>query len=334
MGREVKARVFLQRMGAEPLEATISRALEFVRWHDLVQRGSHVAVKPNLTYPWYKPGVTTSPAFLEAVIRVLRTRTDKISVIESDGGSFAWTAEEAFEGHGLTRLAAQYNVALVNLTALPRAGVTLAASKGRTVRVELPAFLMTGVDVFVTLPVPKIHAMTGVSLGFKNQWGCIPDPKRLRLHPYFDRLVVEINRILKPRLAIYDGTYFLDGNGPMDGSPRRMDLVLATNDVGAGDMVCCAVMGIRPFQIGHLRVAHSMGMMPRSLEEIVTSDDVPSFQANPKFRLRRTAFQWVALGLFHSSLGTRVVYDSRLARPIHTILYSLRGAPKDFRPSW
>ncbi|MEW6048320.1 MAG: DUF362 domain-containing protein, partial [Bacillota bacterium] len=187
---------------------------------------------------------------------------------------------------------------------------------------------------FVTLPVPKVHAMTGVSLGFKNQWGCIPDPKRLRLHPYFDRLIIEINRTLKPRLAIYDGTYFLDRSGPMEGNPRRMDLILAANDVGAGDLACCAVMGIDPLWIGHLRVAHRLGMMPRTLDETVMSGDVRAFQVSPRFRLHRTVDQWVALALFHSSLGTKIVYDSKLAKPIHTIVYSLRGAPKDFRPSW
>ncbi len=38
----------------------------------VIESGARVAIKPNLTYPIYKPGVTTSPAILEALIRTLQ----------------------------------------------------------------------------------------------------------------------------------------------------------------------------------------------------------------------------------------------------------------------
>lgn len=84
------------------------------------------------------------------------------------------------------------------------------------------------------MPVPKIRCMTGLSLGFKNQWGCIPDTMRLRYHHIFDDAIIAINKILKP-VVISDGTYFLDINGPMEGVPVKMDLIIASNNVGAFD---------------------------------------------------------------------------------------------------
>ncbi len=56
-------------------------------------------------------------------------------------------------------------------------------------RVKLPAALVEACDSFITVPVPKVHVMTNVSLGFKNQWGCLPDVKRLRDHYRFAEIL-------------------------------------------------------------------------------------------------------------------------------------------------
>jgi len=63
------------------------------------------------------------------------------------------------------------------------------------VTVESPVFLLDEVDVFVILPVPKVHVMTRVSLGFKNQWGCQPGAMRLRDHPASAKKILAINML-------------------------------------------------------------------------------------------------------------------------------------------
>src|SRR5262249_23202084 len=138
---------------------------------------------------------------------------------------------------------------------------------GRSVSLELPSTLLHEVDTFITLPVPKVHTNTGVSLGFKNQWGCLPDPMRLRLHPEFTRAILLINRLLRPRLAVFDGQWFLDRTGPMIGQAVRKDLIIASDDPGAGSLACCRIMGIDPRTIRHLALAQREGMMPLSLDE-------------------------------------------------------------------
>jgi hypothetical protein len=57
------------------------------------------------------------------------------------------------------------------------------------------------------------------------------------------------------------------------------------------------------------------------------------FEGQP-LELRRTVLQWLTLGVFHSRLATIALYDSLLAKPIHELLYSLRGRPVDFSPKW
>jgi uncharacterized protein (DUF362 family) len=324
-------RVWISRIG-DALEREIEHALEWLGWRAVIDSDTRVAIKPNLTYPIHKPGVTTSPAMLEALIRVLGARTRHITIVESDGGCGAWTAEEAFRGHDIFEMCRRHGTRAINFTNYPREQVETEIA-GRRVRVELSRFLTRESDVFITVPVPKLHAMTGVSLGFKNQWGCLPDVKRLREHAEFARKVLAINKILKPRLAIFDGTWFLDRSGPLEGDPIRSDLLIASNDVGAGSLGCCALMGIDPRRIAHLRLAMAEGMMPSTIADIVTNAPLPQFEG-PRLELQRTMLQWLTLGVFHSRLATIAFYDSPLAKPIHELLYSLRGRPVDFSPKW
>lgn len=183
------------------------------------------------------------------------------------------------------------------------------------------------------MPVPKVHVMTYLSLGFKNQWGCIPDVKRLRHHHDFDRIVLAINKALNPRIVIFDGTYFLNRSGPMDGDPVRKNLLIASNGNGAGTLACTELMGISPDKATHLKLAQKIGMMPKNIKNIVTNTDLEKYK-NENFYLSRTFINWITLIAFHNKFLTKLLYDSRFAGPIHELLYFIRGRPKDVEPKW
>lgn len=324
-------KVFISRVRHDVLFATMAYALAWIGYAQLLA-GKRVFIKPNFTYPFYKPGVTTSPQILEALVSFCAERGATIFIGESDAGSNAWRAEEAFAGHRIPEICSRYGAQAVNLSQLPREVVRVNIAH-RQVQVELPSMLLHDIDVFITVPVPKVHVMTVVSLGFKNQWGCIPDVKRLRYHPEFDYTVLAINKLLQPKLAVYDGSYFLNRTGPMDGDPVPLNLLIVSNDVGAGDLVCCEIMGINANRVGHLRLAMQEGMMPRSLAEVKINTDPHQFNQQ-KFILQRTPMNWVALMAFHSKLATWFLYQSKFAKPVHELLYFLRGRPKDFSPQW
>ena len=315
-----------------PPDETLEAALRWLEWERIVPPDARVAIKPNLTYPFYKPGVTTSPAVLDALVRIMARRTHHIAIVESDGGSYSWPAQKAFEGHGIDTICARYGARAVNLTESPREWAETEIS-GRPIRLEMSRLLLRETDVFITVPVPKVHVMTRVSLGFKNQWGCLPDVKRLRHHADFARKVLAVNKLLRPALAIFDGTYFLNRTGPMEGDAVKMDLLIASNDAGAGSLACCALMRIDPRSVPHLRLAMKEGMMPAEVSQMTLNSPLERF-IGPEFYLRRSLMHWLTLGIFHSTLATRIAYDSRAAKPLHDIVYALRGRPKDFAPRW
>lgn len=324
-------KVWVDRM-AEPIDDTVARCMDWLAWTELVPINARVSIKPNLTYPFYKPGVTTSPALLESVVKLLRTRTPHITIVESDGGSYAWPAQKAFEGHGIDHICARYGVRAVNLTESPREWAETDI-QGRRIKVEMSRLLLRETDVFITMPVPKVHVMTRVSLGFKNQWGCLPDVKRLRNHSQFPYKVLAINKLLKPRLAIFDGTYFLNKTGPMEGEPVKMNLLIASDDAGAGSLACCEIMQIDPREATHLRLAMREGMMPSRIEDVTLNTQLAPF-IGPRFSLQRTWMHWLTLGVFKSRVATQLVYDSPFAKPLHDLIYLVRGRPQDFAPRW
>jgi uncharacterized protein (DUF362 family) len=316
--------------GIADLPQTMGEMLERLHVGRLIDRSSRVALKPNLTYPFYKPGVTTSPRMLKALVSAIREYTPHIVIVESDGGSNSWTAATAFRGHEIPELCQEFDVRAVGLTQMATRMVKTEVG-GKEIAIELPRLLLDQVDVFITVPVPKIHAMTKVSLGFKNQWGCIPDVKCLKHHFDFKNKVLAIHRLLRTKLAVFDGSVFLDVNGPLAGEPVRMDLLVA-GSVGLATRVCCEIMEIDPATVPHLNLAIAEKLMPLALKPGDVSTDITPFQR--AFRLKRSLLDWVTYGVFHNRVATKVIYNSTLASPLHKMLYALKGRPKDFLAQW
>ena len=315
------------------IEGRILDGLNWVDWNDIIKPKSKIFIKPNFTYPFYKPGVSTSPKVIEAILSVLAKKNSNIIIGESNGGINAWQAEEAFEGHNLYKIADRFGAKLVNLSRIESEHVEVQVLS-KKVQVELPSLLLHDIDVFITVPVPKVHVNTKVSLGFKNQWGCIPDTNRFRSHIQFSEKIVGINKLLKPKIAIFDGSYFLNRTGPMDGDPIRKDLLIISNDIGAGSLICCEIMGIDPESVRHFRVAKKEMMFPYSLEDLALNTPISPF-IKEKFYLKRNLQNYIALGAFNSRFGTDLLYVwPWSSKPLHKLLYLLKGKPKDLKISY
>ena len=290
-----------------------------------IRKNSRVALKPNLTYPYYRPGVTTAPAVIEAAVEILSERTNALAIVETDGGYGAWKATEAFQGHGVYAFRERFGCEVVNLCDEESEPIEFTA-RGRTRQVLLPTRLLRDTDLLITMPVPKIHCMTGLTLSYKNQWGCVPDTMRLRRHYIFDEAILAINQRLRPAV-LADGTYFLDENGPMEGVPVEMNVIIGATDAGAFDRYVSELMGFPWRRVGHLRLAAARGDMPVNLSEL-TFNIAPDVARSHVFHLRRTARNWVALSGFKSRFLTWFGYESWFGRVVlHAALYGIFGRP-------
>lgn len=322
---KVMSKVFVSKISGK-LEEKILESFQWIKWENIIHPDSKIFIKPNFTFPVYKPGVTTSPEFLESLIKVLKTRCNKITVGETDGGYHAWKAEVAFKGHRMYEICEKYSVKLLNLYDTKLENIEFKI-KSKKIKIPLPSLLLHDTDVFISVPVPKIHCMTGVSLGLKNQWGCILDPMRLRYHHIFSELIVAINKLLKPAIVIADASYMLDRNGPMDGDVLQADLIITSNDIGAFELVVSSIMGIKPDKIKHLKVAKREEILPNSLQNVIINENLDKYYR--KFYLKRTLQNWLAFAAFNNYFLTKMVYDSWLAGPIHKLLYAIKGKPSE-----
>lgn len=72
----------------EALEHQFSKSFELLSLVDDFEGADAIFIKPNLTYPTYKKGVTTQKAFVENLVRALRqiNSTTKIYIGEGEGG--------------------------------------------------------------------------------------------------------------------------------------------------------------------------------------------------------------------------------------------------------
>jgi len=329
LGTAMNKRVVLHHLGEKP-DLVIHRILEETGILSLIDRNTRVAIKPNLTYPYYKKGVTTSPEVIRETVRVLKDYTPHLAIGESDGGYGVWQAMEAFQGHGLVEMAKEMGFQIVNLSTEAREPVQF-ESRGRLFSVPLPCFLLQETDLLMTMPVPKVHVMTGLSLSLKNQWGCIPDAMRLRYHHLFNEAILAVNKVLKP-VVLADGTFFLDRSGPMDGEPVLMDVLAGATDCGAFDHFMALMMGFEPAGILHFKRAMALGLMPRTLDQIDFNIH-PDEARTHRFVLQRTLRNWIALaGFKYRSIGW-FGYESWFGRTVlHGLLYLIAGKPVKPKP--
>ena len=301
----------------------IQQGLKWVGFNELVSKDSKVFIKPNLTFPTYRPGVMTNPRAVEAAILAIQEYTPHIIVGDADSGGYnRFSMDEVYRETGLKEFAKKYGVKIVNLSKVERRTITF-QYQHRNFSLDLPRLLTDEIDLLITMPVPKVHANTIVSLTFKNQWGCIPEPNdRLRLHPYFKHVILEVNKAVKAKIAIVDGKYGLNVNGPLRGHPVELNWVLIANDIGAGALVACKLMQISIEKVPHLKYAKEMGFIP-DFGEIELNQPIQPF-IKEKFVLRREWTDYPGFLAFHNPFLAYLAYFSPLAELLHRLLYLFR----------
>jgi uncharacterized protein (DUF362 family) len=95
----------------------------------------------------------------------------------------------------------------------------------------------------------------------KNMFGLLPDKFKGKYHAKgISKVVVDINTVLKPALTVIDGFVGMEGKGPTDGTPVKMDLIIAGKDVVATDATAARAMGFDPMEISHIRTAYQKGL--------------------------------------------------------------------------
>ena len=112
-------------------------------------------------------------------------------------------------------------------------------------------------DVLISLPKLKTHHWAGATLSLKNLFGTLPGicygwPKNELHWRGIDNSIVDIALTRTPDLAIVDGIVGMEGDGPLNGTPKPFGRLVMGSDPLAVDATCCRLMKLDPEKIGYL----------------------------------------------------------------------------------
>ncbi len=318
--KKVKIGVFKTSDG---LDQAIRNALNVAEWTENVN--GRVFVKPNLCSVQYIRGAVTSPEVLFHLVSLLRDRVPEVVVGESDG--FNYSCDEALTKTGVTEMVEKAGGKTINL------------SKDETVMVQTPNALfmkevqlpkaLVQADSIISVPVMKTHEFTLYTGAIKNLFGCIPNNRRIYLHPHIKEVLCDLVTILKPKLAVMDATTAMEGNGPNRGIPVPMELVLASTDVLTFDKICSEIMGIDWKEVGHLSLIDQKLQQQEFSTEII-GEKIESLKRN-FVRPYRDLPVKMQIWVYQSLFLTRLCFGTPLFSALQACLNAYRKINEEIK---
>jgi len=272
--------------------------------------GMHVLVKPNLLMGADPSrAVCTHPAVVEAVCRIITDFGCTVTIADSPGAGIPFRKKnlaKAYEAAGYTRLKEIPGVTLnEDVTSQ-----TISYPEGTFVKqFELITPILQA-DAVVVISKLKTHVYTGMTGAAKNLFGAIPGLDKPPYHAryqddfLFGRMLLDLNRCIRPVLQVMDAVDIMEGNGPMSGNPVRLGAILASPDYTTLDIIACKLIGFDPLTIGSVKAAVDLGLADenRILVRGATIEDLamPEIQKpDTRSRVSRSWFRHFLLSLLH-----------------------------------
>jgi uncharacterized protein (DUF362 family) len=222
-------------------------------------KGKRVLLKPNLVEFASSAAINTHVAVIAAAVDLFRSLGAAEVLIGEGPGHRRDTvgmAEDAGYRSGIGKFDSVF-------TDLNRDDVSPFQGFGDLPRLYLPNTALRA-DLVVSLAKMKTHHWAGATLSMKNFFGLVPGsiygwPKN-QLHQIgIGRSIAELQRVFPRSFAIVDGIVGMEGNGPIQGTPKNSGVIVMGADPVAVDSTCCRIMGIDPQRIEYIQLTADRG---------------------------------------------------------------------------
>lgn len=233
--------------------------LDGIRACGLDVRGKRVLLKPNLVEFDHATAINTDARVVAAALEAFSTAGAASVTIGEGPGHRRDTFDLAREAEYL-QFVPRFDALFTDLNRDDVSSVPQFADDGEFF---FPNTALRA-DLMVSMPKMKTHHWAGVTLSMKNLFGLVPGamygwPKN-RLHIIgITRSILELNRVFRNTFALVDGIVGMEGNGPIQGTPKQAGVLVMGRDVRAVDATCCRIMGVDPLQVEYLRLAAPLG---------------------------------------------------------------------------
>ena len=217
----------------------------------MVPKTDKVLFKPNLLNKAAPDkAVTTHPAVFDAVIRLFKEQGYE-DLFYGDSPGNPTNPEKIAEACGIRQVGEKYGLKFGEFNK----GQTVNFPEGRFVKQFEISEGALEADAIINVCKMKTHQLERITGGVKNLLGCVyglnkgmchakfPDPES------FGKMLVDLNRCLKPKLHVMDGIVAMEGNGPFSGTPVEMKVLLLSTDPVALDAVFCKLINLDPMLV-------------------------------------------------------------------------------------
>ena len=264
--------------GAERVEQAIEQGISLLGGAERYAKpGETIVLKPNLLVGRSpERAVNTHPDVFRAVAHIL-SRTGA-TLVYGDSPGIGRPADAAARS-GIGAVARELGIRLADFSH----GETVSFPEGSLIKQFVLARGVTEAQGLISLPKLKTHGLTRLTGAVKNQFGCIPGALKAEFHArlpnadLFSRMLVDLNRCLRPRLFVMDAVVAMEGNGPQGGTPRPMHALLLSEDPVAMDTVACRMVSLDPSLVPTIFHGDSQGL--GTSRPAIVGDEVESFVA-------------------------------------------------------
>lgn len=200
-----------------------------------------VLVKPNCVSSQPSPA-TTNPKVISAVVELFYEQGAKKVVVGDMSALATFSTKRNMKKNGMAKAAIDSGAEVVVFEDYDWVSVDLLGAE--YVKTAYVTEWLYKTDIIVNLPVIKTHRSASYSITFKNFIGCT----HLKQRPYlidrkhWEELVAEFNLACRPHLNIVDGTVSMIEHGPWEGTPAETNLIIASSDRVAADIVGLGVI--------------------------------------------------------------------------------------------
>ena len=230
-----------------------------------IKKGMKVFVKANLVREMPpEAAATTHPAVIEAVCRKIIEAGGIPTVGDSCGGVYtSGHMNSLYKTTGM-RDACEKSGASLNQNFSSH---TVFNEKGNVLKsVEITDSFLDA-DVVVNVCKLKTHGLTGYSGAVKNLFGLIPGLVKAEMHSKYNTIetfcncLIDLERFASEKIVLHviDGIIGMDGNGPTNGKPKEMDVLIASADPYLADMTALSLF-CDPLECPVVRIAGERGI--------------------------------------------------------------------------
>jgi uncharacterized protein (DUF362 family) len=207
---------------SQKLGATLFAGL---RLFSLDVRGKNVVLKPNLVDYIAGNAINTHPLLVAAAAECFR-RLGAKQVVVAEGPGHQRDTQLVLSQSGYAQSLRDNRIRFIDLNRDELIRVDLRASYTRMKHLWLPKTVLQA-DFLVSMPKVKAHHWSGVTLGMKNMFGVVPGsrygwPKNILHWNGIQQSILDICATVPVHFVIADAIMAMEGNGPLNGTPRPL----------------------------------------------------------------------------------------------------------------